>query len=200
MAPRPPSMLLALLLTTTSLSTLSTLSASGAMAASGMGVFFTTRAVLAEFFRTSAAVSFEKRHEPGSAAGAKDVVIYVGTSGTGSSAVIDGYAVVVDETGQHEPITFGVLTDKDGRVQRIEVMAYREAYGAEVRSQRFLRQYQGRTLADLDQPRGDVDAISGATISSNSTRRAVKRALQQIELLRSTTTTTTTTAKPPGTP
>lgn len=181
-------------------STLSMVSAPAAMASS-TGVFFTTRAVLAEFFKTSAAVSFEKRHEPGSAAGAKDVVIYVGTSGTGSATVIDGYAVVLDEIGQHEPITFGVLTDKDGRVVRIEVMAYREAYGAEVRSQRFLRQYQGRTLADLDRPSGDVDAISGATISSNSTRRAVKRALQQIELLRSTTTTTTTTtATPPGTP
>ena len=175
-------------------STLSMVSAPAAMASS-TGVFFTTRAVLAEFFKTSAAVTFEKRHESGSAAGAKDVIIYVGTSGTG---VVDGYAVVVDEVGQHEPITFGVLTDKDGRVVRIEVMAYREAYGAEVRSQRFLRQYQGRTLTDLDQPSGDVDAISGATISCNSTRRAVKRALQKIELLRATPTPKPTT--PPGTP
>jgi electron transport complex protein RnfG len=136
--------------------------------------------------------------EPANPDGPKDVVIYVGTSGTGGATVVDGYAVVVDEVGQHEPITFGVLTDKDGRVVRIEVMAYREAYGAEVRSQRFLRQYQGRTLTDLDQPSGDVDAISGATISCNSTRRAVKRALQQIELLRATPTPKPTT--PPGTP
>ena len=165
-----------------------TLTSSSAQASS-TGVFWTTRALLADLFKTSQAVTFEKRREAGAA---KDVVVYVGSSG----AVVDGYAVVVDEVGQHEPITFGVLTDVAGRVRRIEVMAYREAYGHEVRSQRFLRQYEGRTLQDLDTPRGDVDAISGATVSCNSTRRALKRALQQIELVRSSPPTTTPTTTP----
>lgn len=90
---------------------------------------------------------------------------------------VDGYAFVDDELGQHEPITFAVRISGDGVVERQEVLAYREAWGGEIRDPRFRRQFVGKTLRDAFQLRVDIDAISGATISSAAMARGVKRAL-----------------------
>jgi Na+-translocating ferredoxin:NAD+ oxidoreductase RnfG subunit len=57
------------------------------------------------------------------------------------------------------------------------VTAYREAYGYEINSLRYRDQWRGKRLADLSGVGGDVDAISGATISSRSTARFIRRAL-----------------------
>ena len=172
--------------------------ASTAVSAGGAGVFFSTKTLLADFFKTSERVGFEKLPLDDG----KSQVVYVAHTGE----VVDGYAVVLNEIGQHEPITFGVLTDAEGRIRRVEVMAYREAYGHEIRSQRYLTQYVGRTSRELEKRR-DVDAISGATISCRSAHAAVKRALLMVDRLRaqsaastkqaSTTTTTTTAAVTP---
>ena len=59
-----------------------------------------------------------------------------------------GRALVVEEIGKHRPITFVVGVRPDGSVNDVAVMAYREAYGGEVRSSRFLRQYRGKAPGD----------------------------------------------------
>jgi len=88
-----------------------------------------------------------------------------------------GYAVIVDEIGKHRPITFVVGVRPDGRVNDVAVMAYREAYGGEVKSKRFLAQYRAKSVTDgLQQPTG-VHNIAGATLSVDAASRAVKKAL-----------------------
>lgn len=52
-----------------------------------------------------------------------------------------GHAVIVEEIGKHRPITFVAGVSRDGTVADVAVMAYREAYGGEVRERRFLAQY-----------------------------------------------------------
>lgn len=145
--------------------------------AGGQGVFFSTKTLLHDFFQQSTKVRFEKLADPTDAT--VQQVVYLGET----DGVVDGYAVVLNETGQHEPITFGVLISTAGVVQRVEVMAYREAYGHEIRSPRYLRQYVGKTAKDLA-GRDDVDAISGATISCRSARKAVIHALAIVDALR----------------
>lgn len=141
-----------------------------ALAASTTGTFFSTSAVLKEFFKASEKVNFIQFDKlPGQK---KADVVYVAES----HGVVDGFAVVVEEIGQHEPITFGIAADASGRVVRVEVMAYREAYGGEIRSPRFLSQFVGAPAKSLD----DVDAISGATLSVKSSKRAVARAVDLI--------------------
>lgn len=101
--------------------------------------------------------------------------VYVGSSAAGA---VVGYAVVDEEVGQHEPISFAILLSPDLVVQRVEVMAYREAYGAEIRSPRYLKQWIGKRAADVDvKGAKGVDAVSGATLSSRSTVHVVRRAL-----------------------
>lgn len=88
-----------------------------------------------------------------------------------------GFVVVVEEIGKHRPITFAVGVAADGRVRDLAVLAYREAYGGEVRERRFLRQYAGKTLADPLLPYRDVRNISGATLSVEATGRAARKAI-----------------------
>ncbi len=142
------------------------------------GRWFTTAAVLKELFPTSERVSFvtvdgAALAGQGIPGGAKQHHVYVAWTG----AHLDGYAVVDDERGQHEPISFAVQIDAALAVQRVEVMAYREAYGAEIRAARYRKQFVGKTQRDLEPAAVAVDAISGATLSCQSTVIVVRRAL-----------------------
>jgi hypothetical protein len=87
-----------------------------------------------------------------------------------------GEAVLVDEVGKHRPISFVVGLEPDGRIADVAVMAYREAYGGEVRSARFLGQYQGKGPDDPLRTYKDVRNIAGATLSVDAASRAVRKA------------------------
>jgi hypothetical protein len=64
-----------------------------------------------------------------------------------------------------------------GALRDIVVLAYREAYGGEIRDKRFLRQYRGKTMAAPMLPYQDIINIAGATMSVQATgsRRAQGR-------------------------
>jgi Na+-translocating ferredoxin:NAD+ oxidoreductase subunit G len=88
----------------------------------------------------------------------------------------DGYAIVKDsQIGLHEPIDFAVRFDGKGAVTRVEIMEYREAYGEEVRSDRFRAQFAGKTAGDAIIAGKDIDIVSGASYSSRSVALGVKR-------------------------
>ncbi|HVY49294.1 MAG TPA: FMN-binding protein, partial [Minicystis sp.] len=87
----------------------------------------------------------------------------------------DGFAVLDDEKGMHEPIDFAVRFSPRGAVERVEIVEYREAYGDEVRSKRFRDQFLGKTAADPIAVGQDIDVVSGASISSRSIAVGVKR-------------------------
>ena len=95
---------------------------------------------------------------------------------------VDGYAFIDDEIGQHEPITYAVKLSAAGVVQRSEVLAYRERFGGEIKSQRFRKQFVGMSVKDSCRAGRDVHVISGATISSHSMARGVRRALVLFDL------------------
>lgn len=88
-----------------------------------------------------------------------------------------GFVVVVEEIGKHRPITFAVAVEPDGAVHDVAVLAYREAYGGEVKERRFLKQYAGRKATAPLLPYRDIQNIAGATLSVHATGRAVKKAI-----------------------
>ncbi len=154
------------------------------------GVYFTTRQVLGEFFKTSERVSYKTlktrevasqlERQLGYVPKKESFVIFVATTGDR----IDGYAVVDSEQGQHLPITFVTQLSPAGRVQRTEVMVYREGYGAEIRESRFRRQFVDKGIEDQVRLNKDIDAITGATISCRSMTIAVRRAIALVEIAR----------------
>jgi Na+-translocating ferredoxin:NAD+ oxidoreductase subunit G len=86
-----------------------------------------------------------------------------------------GFALLDAEIGLHEPIDFGVQYGLSGAVERVEIRAYREAYGDQVRSPRFRQKFVGKTAADPIEAGRDIDIISGATYSSRAMALGVKR-------------------------
>jgi len=104
---------------------------------------------------------------------------YVGRSADG----VQGYGVVLEEMGKHEPITFFVAITPDGHVKDVLVLEYRESRGGEVRQKGFLKQYVGKTSQDPMELDQDITPITGATISARAVSDGVKKALTIWEAL-----------------
>jgi Na+-translocating ferredoxin:NAD+ oxidoreductase subunit G len=155
------------------------------------GVYFTVDEILAEFF--PAAEKVEKKpveltpalceqlkrrlgYTPRSPDGTNTYPVWVGSTGG-----VVGYAVIDDEKGMHEPITFAVLIGPDGAVKRQEVLVYRESEGDGVTRKAFRRQFIGKTVKSSLRAGADVTIVSGATISSNSMAVGVRRALTIVD-------------------
>ena len=156
-----------------------------APAASAAATYWTTPAVLKHFFKSSQRVRAievlgSELADAGVTASKGKYLVYIGQSGE----VIDGFAVVDDEKGQHMPITFGFLFDLQGRMKDVQIMSYREPYGDEIRDRRFLAQLVGKSKDDALKPGVDVDGVTGATISVRSTTIAARRALVLCDIAR----------------
>jgi len=74
-----------------------------------------------------------------------------------------------------ENFDFMVLLDKTNKVKLVRVLVYRENYGSEIGSKRWLKQFIGMT-----EPKNYVDAISGATISVNSMKYSVNKLINSL--------------------
>jgi len=94
---------------------------------------------------------------------------------------IDAYAVIMNEIGKHEYITFIVGISPKGEIRDVAVMDYRETRGWEVKEQRFLRQFRGKNLADPITVDRDIANYTGATLSSHAIARGVKKALALVQ-------------------
>jgi Na+-translocating ferredoxin:NAD+ oxidoreductase subunit G len=157
---------------------------SGVPRANASSTYFTTPQILREFFPTSEKVGFRRvaitpalvvtlEERLGYPPRRPEYVVFVATTGER----VDGYAIVDEELGQHEPITFAVKLSPSGVVERQEVMVYREKYGEEITDARFRRQFIGKSTRDPVRAGVDVDVVTGATISSRSIAIGVRRAL-----------------------
>jgi len=159
------------------------LSGVGARSARADQVYFTARDLLADFFHSSQNVTYKKVQLDGSeqhklqqrlgyTPAKQSYTFYVATSG----GHVDGYAFIDEEKGEHLPITFAVKLSPTGKVMRQEIVVYREARGDEVRDDKFRAQFVGKSAADAIDTDQDIQAVSGATISSRAMAVGVKRA------------------------
>ena len=94
-----------------------------------------------------------------------------------------GEIFLLDVIGQAQPISFAIAIASDGSVRDVRVMVYRESHGDEIEDRRFHKQFVSKTLRDPIALGKDVDAISGATISSRAEAFAVKKGLALADVL-----------------
>lgn len=85
-------------------------------------------------------------------------------------------AFILEEIGKEEPITAGILV-RDGRIERIRVLIFRESRGDEVRHDFFTRQFEGARLDEAHRLDRDIDNISGATLSVRAMKKLARLAL-----------------------
>ncbi len=94
-----------------------------------------------------------------------------------------GYAFIDKAPSKTDQFDYLVLFDKDLIIKKAKVLIYREDYGGEIGSKRWLKQFIGKTTKDELIYKKDIIAISGATISANAMTIAVNNLLQTITVL-----------------
>lgn len=113
------------------------------------------------------------------------------TDDQGAFQVVSGFRAselvgrdyLVEVTGYGGPIKAIVSVDVEGKVIKATVLEQSETpgLGAKVAAEAFLAQYSGKRLDDkgleLKKLGGDIDAVTGATISSKAVLSAVREAL-----------------------
>jgi len=86
-----------------------------------------------------------------------------------------GHVVLDDVIGKFELISYAVALDPDARIRQVEILAYRESHGFEIRNAAWRKQFVGKTAADKLAVGDDIVNISGATLSSNHVTDGVRR-------------------------
>lgn len=98
-----------------------------------------------------------------------------------SGTACQGFLVVDEVIGKFERITFAVGMDAKGAVTQVEILAYRESHGHEVRLPAWRRQFKGRNAGSALKVGQDIANISGATLSCAHVTEGVKRAVLLVD-------------------
>ena len=101
-----------------------------------------------------------------------------------SEGIFLGYGYIGKAPSKAADFDYLVLFDKDFIITKSKVLIYREEYGGEIGSKRWLKQFEGisSTSKELVYNR-DIVPISGATISVQSMTRAMNDLLKSISIL-----------------
>jgi Na+-translocating ferredoxin:NAD+ oxidoreductase RnfG subunit len=95
-----------------------------------------------------------------------------------------GYVVLDDVIGKVELISYAVGIALDGTVKQVEVLAYRESHGFEIRLPAWRRQFVGKGTAAPLRLGDDIANISGATLSCTHVTEGVRRIVAVVALAR----------------
>ena len=88
-----------------------------------------------------------------------------------------GYFFTHDVIGKQDYITYAVALDDRGKVKGVEVLAYRESHGFEIRNARWRAQFAGKSSQDAVKLDADIANISGATLSCRHMTDGIRRIL-----------------------
>lgn len=94
-----------------------------------------------------------------------------------------GWLIQDEVLGKHEFISWVLALNSDGSVKQIEVMDYRETYGAEIRNETWRSQFRGKKHGAKLKLEDDIKNVSGATLSCRHVADGVKRLLSLHELV-----------------
>jgi Na+-translocating ferredoxin:NAD+ oxidoreductase RnfG subunit len=94
-----------------------------------------------------------------------------------------GYAYVAKAPSKTADYDYLVLIDTELVVIKAKVLIYREEYGGEISSKRWLRQFIGKTKNDEFRYGDNIDAIAGATISVRSMTNAMNDLMKSLKTL-----------------
>ena len=101
---------------------------------------------------------------------------------------ISGYIVVANAPSKFHQFDYYIIFNKNSDILKIEILKYRENYGAEICSKKWLEKFIKIPTNDYVEYNRKVDGISGATISVNSVKKDVfnlsnilKKSIDEIE-------------------
>ena len=77
-----------------------------------------------------------------------------------------------------------ILLDTDLIIKKAKVLVYREDYGGEIGSRRWLKQFIGKSSSENLKYEKEIIAISGATISARAMTVAINTFLKNTTILK----------------
>lgn len=94
-----------------------------------------------------------------------------------------GYIFVDNAPSKTATFDYLVVFNDQLSVVHSKVLIYREEYGGEIGSKRWLQQFMGKTGQDRVDYQTNIDGISGATISVRSMTNSMDNLLQTVGIL-----------------
>ncbi|MGI9551374.1 MAG: FMN-binding protein [Aurantibacter sp.] len=94
-----------------------------------------------------------------------------------------GYVFVDQAPSKTAKFDYLVVFNSKLEVVNSKVLVYREEYGGEIGSKRWLKQFLGKTGNDRVDHESNIDGISGATISVRSMTTAMDKLLRTVGIL-----------------
>ena len=91
-----------------------------------------------------------------------------------------GYVFIDKAPSKTAKFDYLVVLDEDLKIVHSKVLVYREEYGGEIGSTRWLKQFIGKKVGDRVSHETNIDGIAGATISVRSMTSAIDQILQTI--------------------
>ena len=97
-----------------------------------------------------------------------------------------GYIFVVKTKGYGGPLTLAVGIDKSGSVKGMAVVTSKETVGlgSKALEDSYLGKFKGKTVKNTLKVGEDVQAVTGATITSKAVTSQVKQALEAFDLIK----------------
>ncbi|MFY0625680.1 MAG: hypothetical protein JXR07_05270 [Reichenbachiella sp.] len=86
-----------------------------------------------------------------------------------------GYAVIAQAKGRYDLFDLLIIYDLDLNIKATQVLVYREDWGGEIASARWMRQFIGKGNQDKIALTHDIQGISGATISCQSATQEIRK-------------------------
>lgn len=94
-----------------------------------------------------------------------------------------GYFYYGTALSKADEFDYVVIFDRELIIKKVKILAYREDYGGEISSKRWLRQFDGKSSGDVLKLGAEIKGISGATISALSMTTAVNSLLNNVSKL-----------------
>lgn len=95
-----------------------------------------------------------------------------------------GYLYLDDARGKFDRFDYVVIFSPDLTILTVRVLVYREDYGGEIGSMRWLNQFTGKKDGRGMEYKDDIQGISGATISVLSISSGIKKLSLNMQELR----------------
>ena len=89
--------------------------------------------------------------------------------------IVLGYFVVAQAPSKFHQFDYYIIFNSAAEILKIEILQYRENYGAEICSKNWLKKFINISTNNYPEYNRRIDGISGATISVNSIKRDVFR-------------------------
>lgn len=99
-----------------------------------------------------------------------------------------GYAYIDKANSKVDQFDYLIIFNSELIILKSKILIYRENYGSEISSKRWLKQFIGKTITDKLEYGNNIDGISGATISAKSMTYAITKALKNLKELKENNT------------